>query len=76
LIFLIHKYPQGIGKKMPSKKGELIVDKYRCMVCGYIYDPVVGDSTQRINPGIAFQDLPDTWVCPECGVGKDMFEKI
>ena len=52
------------------------MDKYRCTVCGYIYDPLVGDSTQGINPGIAFQDLPDTWVCPECGVGKDMFEKI
>jgi rubredoxin len=52
------------------------MDKYRCMVCGYIYDPAVGDATQGINPGIAFKDLPDTWVCPECGVGKDMFEKI
>lgn len=50
--------------------------KYRCTVCGYIYDPALGDSTQGINPGIAFEDLPDTWVCPECGVGKDMFEKI
>lgn len=50
--------------------------KYRCLVCGYIYDPAAGDPTQGINPGTPFQDLPDTWVCPECGVGKDMFEKI
>jgi len=50
--------------------------KYRCTVCSYIYDPAAGDSTQGINPGTAFEDLPDTWVCPECGVGKDMFEKI
>ena len=50
--------------------------KYRCAVCGYIYDPEVGDSTQGIAPGTAFEDLPNTWVCPECGVGKDMFEKI
>jgi rubredoxin len=50
--------------------------KYKCMVCGYIYDPAKGDSTQGIAPGTAFQDLPDTWVCPECGVGKDMFEKV
>ena len=50
--------------------------KYRCTVCGYIYDPAVGDATQEITPGIAFENLPDTWVCPECGVGKDMFEKI
>ena len=52
------------------------MDKYKCTVCGYIYDPAVGDVTGGINPGVAFTDLPDTWVCPECGVGKDMFEKI
>lgn len=52
------------------------MDKYRCTVCGYIYDPVTGDSTQGIPAGTAFSDLPDTWVCPECGVGKDMFEKV
>jgi rubredoxin len=50
--------------------------KYRCTVCGYIYDPAVGDSTQGINPGTAFEALPETWACPDCGVGKDMFEKI
>lgn len=50
--------------------------KYRCTVCGYIYDPTVGDSTQGIAPGTVFEDLPETWVCPECGVGKDMFEKV
>ena len=52
------------------------MDKYKCQVCGYIYDPQIGDSTQGINPGVDFKDLPDSWVCPECGVGKDMFEKI
>lgn len=50
--------------------------KYRCTVCGYIYDPQTGDPDNDINPGTAFEDLPDTWVCPECGVGKDMFEKV
>jgi rubredoxin len=50
--------------------------KYKCTVCGYIYDPAAGDSPQGIVPGTAFENLPDTWVCPECGVGKDMFEKI
>ncbi len=50
--------------------------KYRCTVCGYIYDPNIGDDTQGIKPGTPFESLPDTWVCPECGVGKDMFEKI
>jgi rubredoxin len=53
-----------------------VMNKYRCTVCGYIYDPVVGDSTQEIKPGTFFESLPDSWVCPECGVGKDMFEKV
>ena len=52
------------------------MDKYKCLVCGYIYDPAVGDSTQGVAPGVAFQDLADTWVCPECGVDKSQFEKI
>ena len=50
--------------------------KYRCTVCSYIYDPAVGDASQNIPAGTAFEALPDTWVCPECGVTKDMFEKI
>ncbi len=50
--------------------------KYKCLVCGYIYDPAVGDSTQNVKPGTAFEALPGDWVCPECGVGKDQFEKI
>lgn len=50
--------------------------KYRCMVCGYIYDPQAGDPSNGIKPGTAFENLPDSWVCPECGVGKGQFEKI
>jgi len=46
------------------------------MVCGYIYDPEVGDSTQGVAPGTSFEDLPDDWVCPSCGVDKDSFEPI
>lgn len=52
------------------------MDKYKCIVCGYIYDPAIGDSSQGIKAGTSFADLPDSWVCPECGVGKDMFEKV
>ena len=52
------------------------MSKYRCIVCGYIYDPEIGDPDNGINPGTAFEDLPDSWVCPECGVGKDMFESL
>ena len=50
--------------------------KYKCTVCGYIYDPKIGDPDNGIKPGTSFEDIPDSWVCPECGVGKDMFEKI
>jgi rubredoxin len=50
--------------------------KYKCTVCGYIYDPAIGDPTQGVVPGTSFEALADNWVCPECGVGKDMFEKI
>lgn len=50
--------------------------KYICKVCGYIYDPEVGDPGQGVAPGTAFEDLPDTWVCPECGMGKDEFEPV
>jgi len=50
------------------------MQKYRCLICGYIYDPVAGDSDGGIAPGTAFEDIPDDWICPECGVGKDEFE--
>ena len=50
--------------------------KYRCTVCDYIYDPEIGDADGGIKPGTAFADLPDDWVCPECGVEKDEFEPV
>jgi len=52
------------------------MDKYRCTVCGYIYDPAIGDPDHGYPVGTKFSDLPDSWVCPECGVGKDQFEKV
>lgn len=52
------------------------MDRWECTICGYIYDPAEGDPTQGIEPGTPFEDLPDDWVCPDCGVGKDQFEKI
>jgi rubredoxin len=48
--------------------------KYNCLLCGYVYDPKVGDPSAGIKPGTSFEDLPDDWVCPECGAGKDDFE--
>ncbi|MGM0439907.1 MAG: rubredoxin [Chlamydiota bacterium] len=51
------------------------MDKYICLVCGYIYNPEEGDSDSGIEPGTSFEDLPSDWLCPVCGVGKDQFEK-
>ena len=48
--------------------------KYKCLICGYVYDPAVGDVANGVEPGTAFEDLPDSWTCPDCGVGKDEFE--
>jgi rubredoxin len=55
---------------------EFNMAKFECLVCGYIYDPEVGDPDAGIAAGTAFEDLPDGWVCPECGAGKDMFEEM
>jgi rubredoxin len=48
--------------------------KYTCVVCGWVYDPAVGVPDAGIEPGTAFDDLPDDFVCPECGAGKEDFE--
>ncbi|OYD14929.1 High molecular weight rubredoxin [candidate division WOR-3 bacterium JGI_Cruoil_03_44_89] len=49
--------------------------KYKCTVCGYIYDPEKGDPDSGIKPGTPFEDLPEDWVCPVCGAEKSAFEK-
>ena len=51
------------------------MDKDVCDVWGYVYDPAVGDPDNGIDPGTSFDQLPEDWVCPLCGVGKDMFSK-
>jgi len=56
------------------KKGEyIIMKKYVCEPCGYIYDPEVGDPDNGIPAGTAFEDLPEDWVCPICGMDKSVF---
>jgi len=50
--------------------------KYKCLVCGYIYDPEVGDPDNGVAAGTAFEALSDDWKCPECGVGKEEFEPV
>ncbi|MGD0231720.1 MAG: rubredoxin [Syntrophorhabdales bacterium] len=50
--------------------------QYECLVCGYVYNPEEGDSASGIAPGTAFEDLPDSWVCPVCGAPKTEFKKV
>ena len=50
--------------------------KYMCIVCGFVYDPVEGDPDSGIEPGTAFEDIPDDWECPVCGVTKEDFEPL
>lgn len=49
--------------------------KYKCKICGYVYDPAMGDPEGGIKPGTAFEDLPDGWACPICNAPKSEFEK-
>lgn len=76
------KTPRGAAtyireKKVEEKKGTgAEMAKYRCLVCGYVYDPAQGDTENDIAPGTAFRVLPDDWVCPVCGAGKDEFEEV
>lgn len=50
--------------------------KYECVACGYVYDPAQGDPDSGIAQGTAFEDIPDDWACPVCGVSKDQFEAV
>ena len=51
------------------------MEKYVCGVCGYVYDPEAGDEKGGIAPGTPFEDLPEDFECPLCGVGKDSFSE-
>ena len=61
--------------KEEIKKGVKNMLKYRCKICGYVYDPEKGEPDSGINPGTPFEELPEDWVCPVCGAGKEDFEK-
>ena len=81
LGFGIKLYPQTKPKSAPtysaSEKQEERegTAKYRCRICGYVYDPEKVDTDSGIKPGTPFDQLPETWVCPVCGATKDQFEK-
>ncbi len=67
--------PTYIKKDKDKTNQEADMKKYRCSVCGYVYDPSIGDPDNGIEPGTPFESLPDDWVCPVCGVGKEQFEE-
>ena len=52
------------------------MEKYRCIICDYIYDPALGDPDNGIAPGTSFDDIPDDWACPLCGADKSNFEAV
>ena len=57
-------------------KGASIMKKYVCDVCGWVYDPAIGDPLNGVKADTPFGDVPDDWVCPECGVPKDQFSPL
>lgn len=52
------------------------MSRYRCTICNYIYDPKDGDETAEIQPGTAFEDLEDSWMCPQCGAPVEYFVRL
>ncbi len=68
--------PSYVEDKDIKKEGDAKLAKYKCGVCGYVYDPEKGDPESEIAPGTRFEDLPGDWVCPVCGASKDEFEKL
>ena len=77
-----HQVKRGVTPKAAAtyveekKEVKAGMAKYRCTVCGYIYDPEKGDPEAGVKPDIPFEDLPDDWVCPVCGAAKSEFEKV
>jgi flavin reductase (DIM6/NTAB) family NADH-FMN oxidoreductase RutF/rubredoxin len=73
--------PTFVAAEIPAPEEKSIKEratmaKYECSVCGYVYDPEQGDPANGVKAGTAFEDLPDSWVCPVCGAPKDSFQKM
>jgi len=64
-----------ISKLNSFYEEETVMSRYKCKICGYVYDPEKGDPENGVRPGTPFEKLPKDWVCPACGAEKDMFEK-
>ena len=62
------------GSHVTPKPGQT-PEFYKCMACGYVYDPAIGDPGEGIPAGTSFEELPADWLCPMCGIGKPWFQK-
>jgi rubredoxin len=67
--------PTFMKSETVTKEGKPLMQKYICTICNYVYDPALGDPDGGVKPGTAFEDIPDTWVCPVCGAKKSEFVK-
>lgn len=72
----ISRYHGARQQPPRCEEKEATMKKWVCTVCGWEYDPEVGDPDGGIEPGTAFEDIPDDWVCPLCGASKDDFELV
>jgi anaerobic nitric oxide reductase flavorubredoxin len=75
LVTSLLQIPEKAAEEKKEVTEKINMDKYQCGPCGYIYDPAKGDPDAGIAPGTAFEDLPDDWVCPVCGVKREFFSK-
>jgi rubredoxin len=64
------------GPLQVREDGVIMMKRYQCSICGHIYDPDEGDPGQNIPPGTAFEELPESWVCPICGAEKFQFREL
>ncbi len=65
----------GLTNNKNNNKEVFLMEKWVCVVCAYVYDEAIGDPDSGIAAGTKFEDIPEGWICPVCGVGKDQFEK-
>ena len=70
------KHAPTFIKQNAESKEVYRMKKYRCILCGYIYDPAAGDPDGGVQPGTAFEKIPEDWVCPLCGAAKSEFEPV
>ena len=69
-------HPQMQPSLATASLREVTMKKWQCTLCPYVYDPALGDPNNDIAPGTPFEELPDDWLCPDCGAAKEFFEVI